>query len=827
MGKIGHVDIEDEMKNSYIDYAMSVIVGRALPDVKDGLKPVHRRVLYAMFDQGMLPNKRYEKCAATVGEVLKKYHPHGDSAVYDTLVRMAQDFSLRYPLIDGQGNFGSVDGDSAAAYRYTEARLSKIAMELLRDIQKDTVDFIPNFSETTKEPVVLPARFPNLLVNGSSGIAVGMATNIPPHNLNEVIDGVIMAIDKPDLEVEDLMEVIKGPDFPTAGIIMGREGIDSAFKTGRGSIKVRGRAGIEEAKGNRMRIIVSELPYQVNKARLTEKIAELVRDKKITEISDLRDESDRSGMRLVIELKRDCIPQVALNKLYKHTQLENTFGVIMLALVDGVPKTLNLKSMIGHYVNHQENIITRRTKYELKQAEDRAHILEGVLVALNNLDEIIKTIKASKNPDEARTKLIEGWDLTEIQAQAILDMRLQRLTGLEREKVEKEHKELLETIKRLMGILADKDKIHSIIKEELLEVKRVHGDERRSVITSAEGEIDIEDLIAEEDMVITITHSGYLKRQPVTTYRKQRRGGRGIVGMNLKEEDYVEHLFISSTHHYILFFSNKGKVYRLKVHELPVGSRQSKGQSVVNVLPFASDEKIAAVITAKDFESDKYLMMGTKKGRVKKTEFGLYNTARRDGIIAISLREEDELISARLTTGESDIMLVSTQGQAIRFSEEDVRSMGRTASGVKGMTVPGDHEVLSMEVARDDASLFVITENGFGKRTLISQYRVQHRGGRGVKTIKATDKKGRLAGVMMVMPPHEVMIVSSHGIIIRLPADGISQTGRDTQGVKIMKLKKGDKVSAIARVVATKSEDDDLDEEEFEEGEMEEGENEE
>ncbi len=520
MGKIGLVDIEDEMKGSYIDYAMSVIVGRALPDVNDGLKPVHRRILYAMFDQGMLPNKRYEKCAATVGEVLKKYHPHGDSAVYDTLVRMAQDFSLRYPLIDGQGNFGSVDGDSAAAYRYTEARLSKIAMELLRDIQKDTVDFTPNFSETTKEPAVLPARFPNQLVNGSSGIAVGMATNIPPHNLREVIEGVIMTIDKPDIEVEELMQVVKGPDFPTAGFIMGREGIVDTFKTGRGSIKIRGKAGIEETKGSRMRIIVSELPYQVNKARLTEKIAELVREKKITEISDLRDESDRSGMRLVIELKRDCIPQVALNKLYKHTQLETSFGVIMLALVDGVPKILNLKNVIGHYVGHQENVITRRTKYELKQAEDRAHILEGLLVALNNLDEIIKTIKASKTPDEAREKLIKGWELTEIQAQAILEMRLQRLTGLEREKVEAEHKELVKTIKELKGILADKKKIHSIIKEELEEIKKVHGDERRTVITSAEGEIDIEDLIAEEDMVITITRSGYLKRQPVTTYRK-------------------------------------------------------------------------------------------------------------------------------------------------------------------------------------------------------------------------------------------------------------------------------------------------------------------
>lgn len=808
MGKINLIDIEDEMKSSYIDYAMSVIVGRALPNIRDGLKPVHRRILYAMYDQGMLPNKRYEKCASTVGEVLKKYHPHGDSAVYDTLVRMAQDFSLRYPLIDGQGNFGSIDGDSAAAYRYTESRLSKIAMEMLRDIQKDTVDFVPNFSETAEEPAVLPARFPNLLVNGSSGIAVGMATNIPPHNLGEIIDGTIMAMENPDITVEELMTVVKGPDFPTAGIIMGRNGLTDAYKTGRGSIKVRGRAGIEELKGGRSRIVISELPYQVNKARLAEKIAMLVREKKLTELSDLRDESDRNGMRLVLDLKRDSIPQVVLNKLYKHTQLSVTFGAIMLALVDGVPRELSLLQMIRHYIDHQKNVITRRTQYELRQAENRAHILEGFLIALNNLDAVIKTIRASQTPDIAKEQLIAKFDLTDIQAQAILNMRLHRLTGLERKKIEDEYKDLIKTIEKLRGILADEKKIIAIIKEELLEIKKTHSDPRRTQITNAVGELDIEDLIAEEDMVITITHSGYIKRQPVTSYRQQHRGGRGILGLNLKEGDFVEHLFISSTHHYILFISTRGKAYRLKVHELPMGGRQSKGQAVINVLPFIPGERIAAVITAKDFEQGKYLIMGSKLGRVKKTDFTLYDTARRDGIIALTLRDDDELIGAKLTNGENDIILVSTQGLAIRFSEEDVRPMGRTASGVRGMKVAPGHEVLAMEVARDDADLFVITEDGFGKRTSIAYYPRRHRGGKGVKTIKSIVKKGRLAGVKMVMPSHELMIISSEGIIIRCPVDGISRTRRDTQGVKIMNLKDNDHVSALARVVASKSKED-------------------
>lgn len=807
LGNVNLVEIEDEMKGAYIDYAMSVIVGRALPDVADGLKPVHRRILYAMFDQGMLPNKRYEKCAATVGEVLKKYHPHGDSAVYDTLVRMAQDFSMRYPLIDGQGNFGSVDGDSAAAYRYTEARLSGIAMELLRDIQKDTVDFAPNFSETTEEPVVLPARFPNLLVNGSSGIAVGMATNIPPHNLTEVIDGVVHIIDNPEAEITDLMKIIKGPDFPTAGTIMGKTGIADAYTTGRGSVKIRGMAEIEQTEQGRNRIVITELPYQVIKARLSEKIAELVREKKITDISDLRDESDRSGMRLVIELKRDAIPQVTLNRLYKHTLLETSFGVNMLALVDGVPRRLTLLEVIKHYIGHQKRVITRRTRFELKQAEDRAHILEGLVIALNNLDAVIKTIRASQTPEEARGKLISGFDLTEIQAQAILDMRLQRLTGLEREKVEAEYAELVKLIGKLKDILADEAKVLAIVKDELAEIRRVHGDKRRTRITASEAEIDIEDLIAEEDMVITITSTNYIKRLPVTTYKGQRRGGRGVIGLNLKEGDFVEHLFVASTHNYLLIFSNKGKVYRLKVHELPIGSRQSRGQAIVNLLPFTQDERIAAVISTRAYDEGEFLIMGTKKGKVKKTTLKSYDSSRRDGLLAIGMRPDDELIGVKLTNGEEDVILVSTAGQAIRFSETDVRAMGRTAMGVKGMTLIKDSHVLGMEIAKDDAELFVITQNGYGKRTPMSKYPRHRRGGRGVITIKTVATKGRLAGVKMVKPDHELMIISSEGVIIRVPAEAVSSTGRATQGVRVMKLQANDEVKALARVVGESEND--------------------
>ena len=802
LGKVKVVDIEDEMRSAYIDYAMSVIVGRALPDVADGLKPVHRRILYAMYDQGLLPSKRYEKCAATVGEVLKKYHPHGDSAVYDTLVRMAQDFSMRYPLVDGQGNFGSVDGDSAAAYRYTEARLSKIAMELLRDIQKDTVDFAPNFSETTEEPTVLPARFPNLLVNGSAGIAVGMATNIPPHNLTEVINGVVHVIDNPEAGSAELMEKITGPDFPTGGLIMGRTGIVEAYETGRGSIKVRGRAHIEQTKQGRNLVVITELPYQVNKARLTEKIAELVREKKIVEIADLRDESDRQGMRLVVEIKRDAIPKIALNKLYKHTYLETSFGANMLALVDGVPRRLTLVDMVRHYISHQKTIITRRTKFELDHAEARAHILEGILIALHSIDAVIKTIRASKTPDEARGRLMSDFELTQLQAQAILDMRLQKLTGLESEKVEAEHAELVKLIKKLKEILADEKRILQIVKDEVAEIKATHGDERRTEITMAETDIDIEDLIAEEDMVITISKTGYIKRIPVTTYRGQRRGGRGISGLGLKEDDYVEHLFIASTHSFLLVFSNKGKVYRVKVHELPVGSRVAKGQAIVNLLPFAQGERIAAVIATKKYDEGKYLLMGTANGLVKKTEFQAYNSARRDGLLAISMRDGDELIGVKLTTGDDDVLLVSTGGKAIRFNENDSRAMGRTAMGVKGMTLTGSNKVLAMEMVHEDADLFVITENGFGKRTAMVNYPRHRRGGRGVRTIKQAEQKGDLAGVKMVKNNNELMIISNHGVIIRVPVDAIPVTGRSTQGVRVMKLKGKDTVTAIAKVVA-------------------------
>ena len=803
-GRIETIEIEDEMRSSYIDYAMSVIVGRALPDVRDGLKPVHRRILYGMHDMGILPGKPYKKCARMVGDVMGKYHPHGDSAIYDTLVRMAQSFSMRYELIDGHGNFGSVDGDSPAAMRYTEARLSRLAVELLRDIDKKTVDFVPNYDETEQEPVVLPARYPNLLVNGSSGIAVGMATNIPPHNLNEVIEATIKLIDMPDAQPGDLMKIVKGPDFPTGGIIMGKQGIRDAYETGRGSIKVRGKAHMEQTKSNKTRIIISELPYQVNKARLTEKIAELVREKKISEISDLRDESDRSGMRLVVELKREAIPQVVLNKLYKHTQLETSFGVIMLALVEGIPRTLSLPQVLHYYIEHQKDIIVRRTKFELEKAEARAHILEGLLIALDNLDEVIKTIRQSKTVDEARKRLMENFKLSEIQAQAILDMRLQRLTALESQKIQMEYNELLEKIAYFKRILASEQMVLDIIKEELTAVKERFGDERRTQIVSAAAELEIEDLIAEEDMVITITHSGYIKRLPVTTYRQQARGGKGVSGTNLKEGDFVEHLFISSTHNFILFFSNKGKVYKLKVHELPTASRTARGHAIVNVLPFAQDEKIAAVISTKAFEEDQYLMMATKNGIVKKTPFKEYNTSRRDGILAISMREDDELIGVKITRGSDDMILVSRGGMSIRFNETDVRPMGRTATGVKGMTLSKDDEVLAVEVAKDEADFLIITENGFGKRTPMHNYPQQGRGGKGVKTLKETSARGKVSAAKMVQERHSLMIISTEGIIMRTPVKQISQMGRNTQGVRIMNINENDTVSAVALIVDDK-----------------------
>ncbi len=799
IGKIEAIEIEEEMKSSYIDYAMSVIVGRALPDVRDGLKPVHRRILYAMYDMGMLPGRPFKKCARIVGEVLGKYHPHGDMAVYDALVRMAQHFSVRYELIEGYGNFGSVDGDSAAAMRYTEARLSKIAMELLRDIDKETVNFVPNFDDTLSEPAVLPSRLPNLLINGSSGIAVGMATNIPPHNLGEVIDATVAMIENPEANARDLMKHIKGPDFPTAGIIMGKAGIREAYETGRGSIVVRGRAEIEETRTGKSRIVITELPYQVNKARLAEKIADLVREKKIPEISDLRDESDRSGMRLVVELKREAIPQVVLNKLYKHTQLEISFGVIMLALVDGVPRTLSLPQLLRHYVDHQKEVVVRRTRFELEKAEAKAHILEGLLIALNNLDDVIKTIRASKTVEMAKSALMKKFELTEVQAQAILDMRLQKLTGLERQKIEEEHGELTNRIAYLRGVLADEEKVYEIIKEELLEIKQKYADKRRTQISATAAEIDLEDLIAEEDMVVTVTKSGYVKRLPVATYRQQARGGRGVSGMNLKEGDYVEHFLVSSTHDYILFFTNKGKVYRIKVHELPLASRTARGQAIVNILPFAQGERIAAIVTTRDFDGDRFLVMATKRGLVKKTPFREYDTSRKDGILAIGLREDDELIDVKITSGREELVLVTEGGMAIRFGEGDVRPMGRTATGVRGISLPEDEKVIAVEVARSEADLFVVSDVGLGKRTRMSEYPLRRRGGRGVKTAKL--KKGaKLVGARLVTDDHEMLLVTSGGIVIRMPVRPIRRMSRTTQGVRLIRLKDDDKVSAMALI---------------------------
>jgi DNA gyrase subunit A len=791
-----------------MDYSMSVIAGRALPDVRDGLKPVHRRVLYAMQQLGLAYNKPYKKSARIVGDVIGKYHPHGDSAVYDTMVRLVQDFSMRYPLIDGQGNFGSVDGDSAAAYRYTEARLSKLAMEMLRDIDEDTVDFIPNFDESTEEPAVLPARYPNLLVNGSSGIAVGMATNIPPHNLGETIDACVAMIDNPDIAIDGLMEHMPGPDFPTGGFIMGRRGILDAYTTGRGLVKVRAKAHSEPIKGKRDAIIITELPYQVNKATLIEKIAELVREHKIMEISDLRDESDRSGMRVVIELKRETIPKVVLNKLYKHTAMQTTFGIINLALVEGVPRTMSLREMLRCYIAHQREVIIRRTRFELEKAQKRAHILEGLLTALENLDAVVKLIRASKDAEEARNGLINKFKLTLVQAQAILDLRLQKLTGLERGKIKEEYKDLMERIAWLKGILAEESEVYRLIREELLEVRKMFSDERRTQIVPGEDELDIEDLIAEQDMVISITHTGYIKSLPLNTYRKQRRGGVGVIGMDVKEEDHLEHLFITTTHHYLLFFTSVGKVYRLKVHEIPLGSRTSKGRAVVNLLPLRSGERIKAVVATKDYKDAKYLVMATRKGLVKKTEFEAYNTVlKADGIIAINIRDDDELIAVRHSNGDDDILLVSEGGQAIRFNESQTRPMGRATSGVKGMSLSKGDRVLSMNVARDDADLFVVTNGGYGKRTHISEYPRHNRGGKGVRTIKYTEAKGTLIAAKVVRDNHELVLISADGTIIRIPVSGISCMGRSTQGVRVMNLRKGDRVSAVARVVASESGD--------------------
>ncbi len=809
-GNVEIREISTEMRSAYLDYAMSVIVGRALPDVRDGLKPVHRRVLYGMHDLGLQPNRPYRKSATIVGEVMGKYHPHGDQSIYDTLVRMAQEFSLRAPLVDGQGNFGSIDDDPPAAMRYTEARLARLATEMLRDIEAETVDFGPNYDDSLTEPLVLPARFPNLLVNGSSGIAVGMATNIPPHNLGEVIAGVQAYMDDPEIDTEGLMAHIKGPDFPGGGTIMGSAGIRDAYRSGRGSVRVRAKAHIEPIKSGKEAIIVSELPFTVRKGGeggLIMKIADLVRDKKLTEISDLRDESDRTGMRLVIELKRDAIPKVALSKLYKHTQMQASFGVNMVALVDNVPRTLSLKEMISHYVGHQREVVIRRTQYQLRQAEARAHVLEGILIALDNLDAVIALIRGSANPDEAREGLISNFELSEIQAQAILDMRLQRLTALESDKVRAEHAELMERIKELRTILGDEKRIDAVISEELADLGERYADPRRTDITFAEGEVDIEDMIADQQMVISLTAGGYVKRLPLATYRQQHRGGKGVTGMNLKEDDYIEHLHICSTHDYLLFFTNRGKVYRLKVYELPEGARTARGKALVNVLPLRENEKVMAVIPTRDFTENKYLAFATASGLIKKTEFIKYNTPiRADGIIAIKVREGDELVQVRLTSGEEDILMVSREGKASRFSEERIRPMGRDTSGVQGMNVSDDvdgspNRVLAMDIVRPETEVFVVTENGYGKRTPVEDYPAKGRGTKGMLTAKLTAKKGGLAGAMIVKEHQDLLFISVNGMVQRTSVKGISKMGRATQGVKVMNIADTDRVSAVALVV--------------------------
>ncbi len=812
-GRIEPRELEQEMRSSFLDYAMSVIVSRALPDVRDGLKPVHRRVLFGMHEAGMQPNRPYKKCARVVGDVMGSYHPHSDTAIYDTLVRMAQPFSLRYPLVDGQGNFGNLDDDPAAAMRYTECRLSRIATELLRDIDADTVDFKPNYDESRREPTVLPSRFPNLLVNGASGIAVGMATNMPPHHLGETIDAVLAMIDEPEIDVDRLSRLVKGPDFPTGGIILGREGIREAYRSGRGRILVRARAHIEELRGGKTAIVVSELPYGVKKGGdggVIRKIADLVIEKTLPEISDVQDHSDKSGMRIQIDLKRDAVPQVVLNKLYKHTPLQNTFGYNAVALVEDVPRTLSLLELIRHYLDYQREIVTRRSKYELRQAEKRAHVLRGYLIALDNLDAVIALIRGAADTDGARVGLMTSFELSEIQAQAILDLRLARLTGLARKEIEDEYADLQERIAELRAILGDPARIDGLIKEELLEIKEIYGrtDDRRTEIIAAEGEFDLEDLIAEEDMVIAITRSGYIKRLPVTTYREQRRGGIGVMGMELKDDDYIEHLFVASTHDYLLFFTSVGKIYRLKVHELPLGSRQSKGRAIVNLLPFRQDEKTRAVIATRDFREAEYLLLATRKGVVKKTRFEDYNTPlKADGIIAIRLREDDELVDVLHSTGDEDILLVSRKGQAIRFHETEARPMGRSTEGVRGMKLrPGD-EVINASIARNDAELLVVTENGFGKRTRIDEYPVKGRGGLGVKTVQLTEAKGQLAGAHVIREGYAVMLISTGGTVIRMPVEGIRRTGRSAQGVIVMRLREGERVSSLAPVVEAESAD--------------------
>ena len=796
-----------EMKQSFIEYSMSVITARALPDVRDGLKPVHRRILYAMNESGIFPNRPHKKSAWTVGEVIGKYHPHGDSAVYDTMVRLAQWFSMRTPLIDGHGNFGNIDGDSAAAMRYTESRLAKPAMELLRDLQKDTVDWGPNYDESLAEPKVLPARFPNLLVNGSSGIAVGMATNIPPHNLSEVIEATCMLIDNPDATCEELMTVLPGPDFPTGALIMGASGIRQAYETGRGSITVRAKAHVESTKTGRSRLVFTEIPYQVNKGTLQEKIAQLVNEKRIEGISDMRDESTQKGIRLVIELKKGVIPQVVLNNLYKYTSLQNTFGVNNLALVNGVPKCLSLREILSHYIDHQVDVVTRRTRFDLKKAQARAHILEGYLMALDHIDEVISIIRSSQTDAEASSRLIERFGFSPEQTTAILEMKLRRLTGLERDKIEDELAGLRRAIAYYEDLLANEHKILGVIKEEMREISKKFGDKRRTEITRAERDLDVEDLIADEDMVVTITHTGYVKRIPVATYRSQKRGGKGVSGVNLKEDDVIAEMFIASTHEYVLFFSNKGKVYRLKVHELPVGSRQARGTAIVNLLPFEEGEKIASVISCREFPDNEYLMFATANGMVKKTVMSAYDRSRRDGIIAINLKNGDRLLDVRRVREGDKVIMATTAGKAIVFAEDQVRATGRDTSGVRGITMKDGTEVLGMEISNGTGDLFVITERGYGKRTPVADYPEQNRGGQGVYTIQMTDHKGSLAAMKTVGPQHELFIITEGATVIRVKTEDVSQTGRATQGVKMMSVIDGDRVTAVARMTSSEEKD--------------------
>ncbi|MEX2461545.1 MAG: DNA gyrase subunit A [Paenibacillaceae bacterium] len=809
-------DVSSEMRESFMDYAMSIIVSRALPDVRDGLKPVHRRILFAMSELGMTSDKPHKKSARIVGEVIGKYHPHGDSAVYESMVRMAQDFSLRYMLVDGHGNFGSIDGDMAAAMRYTEARLSKIAMEMLRDLNKETVDFQPNYDGEENEPVVLPSRFPNLLVNGVSGIAVGMATNIPPHNLGEVIDGLQEMIKFPDITPMELMEYIKGPDFPTAGFILGREGIKRAYNTGRGSVTMRAKTIIEENNG-KARIIVSELPYQVNKSRLVINIAELVREKKIDGITDLRDESDRNGMRIVIELRRDVNPSVVLNNLYKQTSLQSNFGINMLAIVNKEPKTLNLKDILFHYLEHQKEVIRRRTEYELRKAEARAHILEGLRIALDHLDRVIALIRASQNAEEARDGLISQFSLSYDQAQAILDMRLQRLTGLEREKIEAEYAELVKRIAEYKAILGDEQLVLSIISNELNEIRQKFADERRSEITIGEESIEDEDLIPREEVIITITHTGYIKRLPVGTYRSQKRGGRGVIGMDTKDHDFVEHLFVTNTHHFLLFFTNKGKVYKLKAYEIPDLSRTARGTPIINLIQIEQGETINAVIPVESFESEQYLFFATKKGVIKKTPLNDYGNIRKGGLIAINLREDDDLIGVKLTDGNQAIVMGTKLGMSIHFPEKDVRSMGRSATGVIGIRISEHDDVIDMDIVNEDDSVLIVTTKGFGKRTPMTEYRIQTRGGKGIKTLNVTAKNGPVVGLKVVKDDEDLMIITALGTVIRTDMSGISSMGRNTQGVRLINIKDDDEVATLACVekseeIVESTDDDELNE---------------